>query len=99
MCVRTQQCLPELVQMGTQRPMLHATVHKSHQQNHVSMCCMCADRRSERAAAALAAGGALGGLGKASWELQWVTPDEQGRVEEAGEAHLVSFHDNVLLCY
>jgi hypothetical protein len=25
-------------------------------------------------------------LGKASWVLQWVAPDEQGRVEEAGEA-------------
>ncbi|WIA12316.1 hypothetical protein OEZ85_012372 [Tetradesmus obliquus] len=40
--------------------------------------------KSERAAAALAAGGPLAGLGKSSWQLQWVTPDEQGKVEEAG---------------
>jgi hypothetical protein len=45
-------------------------------------------RRSERAAAALASGGALAGLGKSSWQLQWVTPDAQGRVEEAGAAHV-----------
>jgi hypothetical protein len=36
--------------------------------------------RSERAAAVLP------GLGKSSWQLQWVTPDAQGRVEEAGGA-------------
>ncbi|KAF6261333.1 hypothetical protein COO60DRAFT_1636916 [Scenedesmus sp. NREL 46B-D3] len=44
--------------------------------------------RSDRAAAALAAGGPLAALGKSSWQLQWVTPDEQGKVEEAGGVSL-----------
>lgn len=48
------------------------------------ICAACFVCRSERAAAALAAGGPLAGLGKSSWQLQWVTPDEQGKVEEAG---------------